>query len=84
MGKRKKRREHSGSGGSSSNSSDTKLVSSVLNETNTVTRRDSHAEFCPVKCTSTASSDINTCNEQSAAVYADVKFSYFVSIFKLG
>ena len=36
MGKRKKRREHSGSGGSSSNSSDTKLVSSVLNETNTV------------------------------------------------
>ena len=36
MGKRKKRREHSGSGGSSSKSSDTKLVSSVLNETNTV------------------------------------------------
>ena len=36
MGKRKKRREHSGSGGSSSNNSDTKLVSSVLNETNTV------------------------------------------------
>ena len=36
MGKRKKRREHSGSGGSSSNCSDTKLVSSVLNETNTV------------------------------------------------
>ena len=36
MGKRKKRREHSGSGGSSSNSSDTKLVSCVLNETNTV------------------------------------------------
>ena len=36
MGKRKKRREHSGSGGSSSNSSDTKLVSSVLNETNAV------------------------------------------------
>ena len=36
MGKRKKRREHSGSGGSSSNISDTKLVSSVLNETNTV------------------------------------------------
>ena len=36
MGKRKKRREHSGSGGSGSNSSDTKLVSSVLHETNTV------------------------------------------------
>ena len=35
MGKRKKRREHSGSGGSGSNSSDTKLVSSVLHETNT-------------------------------------------------
>ena len=40
MGKRKKRREHSGSGGSSSNSSDTKLVSSVLNETNTVLHRE--------------------------------------------
>ena len=36
MGKRKKRREHCGSCGSGSNSSDTKLVSSVLNETNTV------------------------------------------------
>ena len=36
MGKRKKRREHCGSGGSGSNSSDTKLVSSVLHETNTV------------------------------------------------
>ena len=36
MGKRKKRREHCGSCGRGSNSSDTKLVSSVLNETNTV------------------------------------------------
>ena len=37
MGKRKKRRERSCSGGSdNSNSSDTKLVSSVLNVTNTV------------------------------------------------
>ena len=36
MGKRKKRTERSCSGSDNSNSSDTKLVSSVLNETNTV------------------------------------------------
>ena len=86
MGKRKKRREHSGSGGSSSNSSDTKLVSSVLNETNTVlhgeTGMQSSAQLnAPVQHLAMSTPAMNS---QSAAVYADVKFSYFVSIFKSG